>query len=230
MKFDISKIQYDGKDIRKKAKFYNKVNSRLAEIIGIVLGDGGLYQYHKNKYTVAVVFNKKEVDYLNYVRNLLNSYFAPYIFSFFEDKHEYKLHNNSIFVGSILSQAGIKVGNKIKNNVEIPGWIFHKKYLKYAIRGLFDSDGCVYRKYDDYAQIQFKFASYSLIKSVRTALIFLNFHPTKIQKQINNKEKFDWKFYLSRQKEIESFFEEIKPSNIKHVERFNKIRNGDVGI
>ncbi len=108
----------------KRISKYDKIKvnflPELAEIIGIVLGDGGLYQYHKNKYTSVVVFNKDEINYLSYVKKLLKGYFAPYTFSFYEDKSEHKLFNNSIYVGKILIGAGIRVGNKIKNDIIIP--------------------------------------------------------------------------------------------------------------
>ena len=41
--------------------------------------------------------------------------------------------------------------------------------------GLFDTDGCVYKKYDNYAQIQFKLGSFALILSIRKSLKNLNF-------------------------------------------------------
>ena len=229
MEFDISKIKYDGWNIRKKSKLPKGLTPELAEIIGILLGDGGLYKYNKNKYT-TVVFNKNEVCYLNYVKKLIEDYFAPYIFSFYEDKSEHKLHNNSVYIGKFLLKSGMKAGNKVKNNVEIPSWIFKKNFLKNVIRGLFDSDGCVYNKYGHYLQIQFKFACYSLISSVRNALIYLDFNPTRIQRETRPDGLVGYKIYLSRQGEIKRFFEEIGPGNKKHIERYKKIKNGEARI
>lgn len=231
MKFDLSKIIYDGKDIRKKIKLTRNPTSELAEIVGIMLGDGSLYINKKLKFHTTISFHKNEYSYLSYVKSLFEKYFYPYSFYINELKDEILLLNISICIGRILKIVGLKEGNKVKNRVEIPKWIFSsRRFIMSLVKGMFDTDGCVYKKYANYAQIQFKFGSYPLVKSLKKALINLNFNPTKIQKELNQKGTFGWKFYLSRQKEIDRFFMEIKPGNTKHIERYNKIRNGDAGI
>ena len=118
------------------------------------------------------------------------------------------------------------------NKIRIPSWIFQDKELtKRAVRGLFDTDGCVYRKYGHYAQIQIKFGCAETTESVQEALKKLGYHPTKIEKYLNKaKNVWAWKFYLSRQAEIDTFFNEIHPKNEKHIRRYNKIRSGAAGI
>ncbi|MBI2523170.1 hypothetical protein HYW19_02150 [Candidatus Woesearchaeota archaeon] len=71
MKFDFSKFKYNGKDIMKKINLPSKPTPELAEIIGIMLGDGSLYSY------------------LNYVKNLFEEYFYPYKFSLQELENEF---------------------------------------------------------------------------------------------------------------------------------------------
>ncbi len=83
------------------------------------------------------------------------------------------------------------------------------------IRGLFDTDGCVYRKYGPYIQIQFKFASLSLLAYTRKTLSKLGLHPTSIT---SDDTKF--RFFLSRQAEVDRFFRVVKPKNRKHLRRF----------
>ena len=231
MEFDLSEIKYDGKGIRKKIDLPNYPTCELAEIVGIMLGDGNLYLDKLFKFHTIVCFHKKETPYLNHVKNLFERYFYPYKFRIQELEYENFLMNVSKCIGRVLILVGIKEGNKVKNKVEIPNWVFgNKKFIISFLRGIFDTDGCVYRKYDNYVQIQFKFACYPLIKSVKEALIKLDYNPTKIQEGNSSKGGIDWKFYLSRQKEISRFFSEIKPSNVKHTIRFNKIKSGDAAI
>ena len=231
MKFDFSEIRYDGRDIRKNINLPNYPTIELAEITGIMLGDGNLYLSKKLKFYTTVCFNKKETYYLDYVKNLFESYFFPYKFRIQELEYEFLLRNISKCVGKILVLTGIKEGNKVKNKVSIPKWVFgNGNFLKSALRGLFDTDGSVFRKYNNYAQISFKFAGYDLTNSVREALIKLGFTPTKIQLGHSSKGGTDWKFYLSRQEEIKKFFHEIKPANDKHLERFRNIRGGGAEI
>jgi DNA-binding transcriptional regulator WhiA len=207
----------------------NEELCNLAEIVGIMIGDGCLYLDPLNKYQTTISFNKKEKDYLFYVKNLFERYFN-YKFCITEAKNELLLRNTSVFVGKTLIESGLINGNKVKNRIVIPNWIFKNKlFVSRAIRGIFDTDGCIYCKYGKYAQIQIKMASPETISSIRSALNFLRFSPTNIQKN-HNEQYLDWSFYLSRQNEIESFFDKIKPMNPKHILRYNQIKNGDAGI
>ncbi len=211
--------------------FSGEVNSNLAEIIGVILGDGSLYKDKKGKIHINIAFNKKEEDYLRYVKNLIETYFCSYKFCKINMPTEYLLRNVSVNVGTFLIEKGLKVGNKKINNVGIPEWIFqNKKFIISFLRGLFDTDGCVYRKYDNYAQIQFKFAGTKLIEDTRKALKILNFIPTKIMKDSSRKCKLSWKIYLSKQKEINRFMQLINPKNPKNWKRYSSIKNsGDAG-
>ncbi len=217
--------------IRSETRNY-KINSigikhtpELAEIMGIILGDGGLYAVRRNKFCMTVVFSKLERQYAEYVKSLFEKYFYPYKFYIFEAPHTFMLNNGSVYVGKYLLEAGMMLGDKIRSGVTTPEWVFKEKLLKYFLRGMFDTDGCVYRKYDDFAQIGFKLGSIPLIHSLRRALIELNFNPTEIKGHFHSKggARINWQFYLSRQSEIKRFFEEIQPMNQKHLDRFNKI-------
>lgn len=199
-------------------------SSELAEIIGIMLGDGCLYLDKKNKYHTIIAFHKDETAYLEYVKLLFKNTFE-YSFYVQELKCEFLLRNQSVFVGSQLIKNGLKSGNKIKNKLTIPSWIMEDRiFLINCIRGMFDTDGCIYHKYGSYAQIQFKFGSSLFVESVRDALIKLGFNPTKVQWETNYKGTLGWKIYLSRQNEIDWFFQEIQPNNPKHLRRYKKIR------
>ena len=205
----------------------------LAEIIGIMMGDGHFSMHNRrNLYHTVVCFHKKELEYLNYVRNLFLTYFESYKFSIYEIPHEFLLKNTSLLVDIHLLDHGLKSGNKIKNKITIPEWIINNNnYLRRCIRGFFDTDGCVYRKYNNYAQIQIKLGSPKTINSVYLALKKLGYNPTKIQKEYHNKKhKWAWKIYLSRQNEIKYFFNDINPMNPKHIMRYKRIINGSAGI
>ena len=156
-----------------------------------------------------------------------------YKFCISEGKNEFLLRNNSVFVGCYLIEFGLRCGNKIANKIVIPNWILgNKKFLLRFMRGFFDTDGCVYRKYGKYAQIQIKLGCEETLSSIRRVLIKLNFNPTRVQEG-HNRDFGDflyWKIYLTRQEEIKRFFVEIRPMNHKHNTRYKKIINGDVRI
>ena len=202
----------------------NSSQRKLAEIVGIMLGDGCLYFDKYRKYQTIVSFGKNEKSYLRYVQKLFQNYFLGYKFCITEIKTEFLLRNTSVFVGNELVDSGLIPGNKIKNNLSIPSWVFtDKPTLFRCVRGLFDTDGSVYCKYNHYAQIQFKLACLPMIRSLHNAVVDIGFNPTKIQRE-DYKGRTSWKFYLSRQKEIDLFFARIQPKNSKHLERYAKIR------
>lgn len=201
----------------------------LAEVLGIICGDGCIYLDSKKKYQVAIAFNKMETPYLYYVKNLLEQVFRPYKFCITEIRNEILLRNNSVYVGKQLINVGLLEGNKVKNKLQIPWWIHRNNdFLARFIRGYFDTDGCIYKKYGKYAQIQFKSACKEIILSVQKALLKLGYSPTNLQQELYS-GLFSWKIYLIKQKEIENFFKEISPMNRKHNQRYVRIKHGDAG-
>ncbi len=215
-----------------KLHFDSQVHNKedLAEISGILLGDGGIYLDYNKKYHITISFNKKETRYLYYVKTLIESYFYLYKWSILECRTEFFVRNISVHVANHLIKNGLKAGNKTANEVKIPNWIFsNEEYLIRCLRGLFDTDGCIYKKFSKYAQIQFKFGNYGTTSSVHRAVKKLGFFPTRIQQE-KNRKFIHWKFYIIRQSKIDSFFNIIKPQNEKHVIRYQKIRSGGAEI
>ena len=216
----------------KRLAFDNRTKSRgdLAEIIGILLGDGGIHLDTTGKYQVHIACNKAEVQYLSYLQKLFGSYFQPYSFYITELQTEYLLRNISVQLANHLFDSGLKSGDKILSKAVIPLWIFSDSMLlQRCIRGLFDTDGCVYRKFGKYAQLQFKFGGLPLIISLRNALLQVGFSPTRIQQECNDKF-IHWKLYIIRQQEIERFFKLIEPKNSKHCQRYKNIKLGTRGF
>lgn len=208
-------------------------NENLAEIVGIMLGDGALWLQPDcvNSYKIIVASDKREKAWLTYVKSLFEAYFEE-PFNIKEIKCGLHLTNYSAKVAHKLLKAGLIEGNKVENEVTIPSWVLkERKLLIRTVQGLFDTDGCVYKKYDTYAQIEFKFGSEITTKSVHNAVKRLGFNPTKIQRQYNSYTGgFLWRFYFSRQAEIELFFTEVTPKNPKHMERYKRIKGGAAGI
>jgi len=113
------------------------------------------------------------------------------------------------------NNQGLKYGDKIRNQVTIPAWIFKKKsYLRACIRGLIDTDGCIYAlkpHYSNYYQLSFKNYNMTLLRDVRKAFLTLGYPISKISK--NNQ------IYLTQKVFIRKFYKEIGFSNLKHQKR-----------
>jgi len=130
---------------------------KLAEFYGIMLGDGNSYKtsFYNSRtdkrgvYVIRVVGHSKlDIDYLI-------DYVKPLIEKLFEVNVKVRKHNVRNFITldaygkqlvDFLELKGFSSGNKIKNKLKIPKWIKeNKNYLKVCLRGLYDTDGSVYK-------------------------------------------------------------------------------------
>lgn len=119
-----------------------------------------------------------------------------------------------------LNRVGLPYGDKIANRARIPKWAFQRKsWLAACLRGLFDTDGCVYGfkrlppARGSKAIISYEFGSGSIIpKDVYKALCKLGYAARM------RTEKNECK--LTANKDIERFMNEIKPANRKHRNNF----------
>ena len=197
-------------------------DARLAELVGILLGDGNIYFCSKSKricsYSVRIAgdFEKDRDYHLNYIAPLCNDLFKinVRIRNHTVNNERFVCLESRLLIDFLIS-IGLKAGDKIKNKVGIPNWIFENtEFLKACLRGLIDTDGSVYRMSKrDKNLIRMDFTNYNrtLLDDTRAAFIRLGFNPSKII--CNNK------FFISRQDDIARYIREIGFSNNKHIER-----------
>lgn len=200
----------------------------LAELFGIILGDGHVDQIIRDSkvriYTLTIAGDSRtDKHYLeNYVSNLFKKLFresGKVSSSKCSNSCYLKIHGKKIIEFLVLK--GINPGNKKNNNQKIPDWILNnQKYLIACLRGLIDADGCVY--YISKAtnkNIRITFTSYipALMQDVRTSFIKLGFHPSKV---IRNED-----IYLSSKQDVDKYLLEIGFSNDKHLKRLQNLRN-----
>ncbi|MBI2068569.1 MAG: hypothetical protein HYT67_00450 [Candidatus Yanofskybacteria bacterium] len=202
------------KPIPFKKKTYKNINynviipkiysEKLAEMVGILLGDG-----HLTPTQVTVTLGKKD-EYTGYISDLMTS-----LFNVKPKTSVTKEGHYIIYLGSArLVRWFLKMGlcfNKVKNQVDIPPWCIRRKnYMINTIRGLIDTDGSVY-KLRFGTQISFCNRSLPLMKAVRTMLIRLGFKPSKISSH---------NIYLTRSGDLLKYYKEVGFNNKKHEKRF----------
>ena len=174
----------------------------LAEFIGIMLGDGSILERNG---CINISFDKRNNYYINYVFALCKMIFDVE----FRRKDEKNNNGAHLYFYSKdmmakLKSLGLKSGDKIKNNVGIPEWIKENEiYLKRCIKGLIDTDGCIYickrekRKYTKFTNFCSK-----LIADFKEGVDKLGYHFAKANKR---------NFCLYRREEVARFINEIKP-------------------
>lgn len=189
----------------------------LAEFVGICLGDG-----HLSRLQVAIFGDKsKDTVYLRrHVKPLMQRILklTPKLNT--KRPSENFLLLSSLAVTRYLHKLGLPYGSKIRKGARIPKWIFERKSLLEAcLRGLFDTDGCVYgflRKppaTGSKAIISFEFGKGSfLAKDAQRALG----RPGYLPRMMPHRNECR----LAVNKDIARFMSEIKPANGKHQDNF----------
>lgn len=192
------------------------LSTKLAEFIGVLLGDG-----HVNKRQVTVSLNlTTDFEYSEYVSNLAYKLFKikPYLLPW-KKTNCLTIGLSSTSLGEKLQEFGLKLGNKVKNQVDVPVWIQNSpEYATYCLRGLFDTDGCVYIDNHTvnkvlYRNIALNFTNRSipLLNFWKKQLECLGFHPT---------QKTPYSVFLRREDEIKLYFQLVGTSNPKHGKKY----------
>jgi len=193
-------------------------SNKLAEFVGIMIGDGGI----TSSQISITLHEKDDKAYSVYVFKLVESLFKVRPSVYRREEHSVvSIVVSRIALVEFCKSLGLKVGNKIKQKVDIPNWIYLKKgYQLACVRGLVDTDGCIFnechrikgKKYC-YPRLSFVSASLALRKSVHKILTILDFSP-KIR---NNRS-----VHIESRAEIIRYFREVGTRNAKHKKRFEK--------
>jgi intein/homing endonuclease len=216
-----SNLQNKEKTGFKTAKKFTrpKKNEKFAEFLGILFGDG-----HISKYQVSIATNSiTDINHAHFVMKLIFSLFSVTAkIKKKPNKNAVEMIVSSVNLVCYLQSEGMPLGNKIKGNIHIPLWIMEKeKFQKAFLRGLFDTDGCVYLdshsyKHKNYRHIGWTITSYAdkLLKDTTRSLALLGFEPTQQPSQKS--------VYIRKQHQIKRYFNEIGSHNSKHINRYQE--------
>jgi hypothetical protein len=196
---------------------FPKMNKKLAEFIGIVLGDGTL-----RKYSIEISGDKRyDTFYFNYIKSLVKDLFNLNI-SLYRDinKNTLCLVIFSVDLCKYINEKfDLPYGDKIKNESKIPKPILRNKELSFAcLRGLIDTDGCVGKSKE---KIRMVFSSNSgiLLKQVWNIGKSCNLFTYCYENQTGT-DSFE---------KIKNYFKCVGSSNHRHVIRFSeKLKNNNV--
>ena len=192
-------------------------NYDLAEFAGIMMGDGGI----STKQVFITLHSEDDHEYSLYVMKLIRNLFQviPSL-RYRKDAKAIDIVVSRKNLVDFCVQIGLKVGNKIRQGLDIPVWIMrNEQFQKACIRGLVDTDGCLFfhrytvnGKQYIYKKINFCSASPPLINSVFKIFSKLGFRPriTYDKRQI----------YLDSQTDVKNYFNIIGSSNAKILKKF----------
>jgi LAGLIDADG-like domain len=189
----------------------------LAEVVGIILGDGTIARYQ-----VKVTLDRhRDKEYAEFVAGLMGSILGERPSSTIQERdNTITLTISGIGLVEVLEKIGMKKGDKMANQVSFPGWIRENfSYRAACVRGLFDTDGGLYfhqkakKKY-----LGWCFASFSkpLLDDFAATLREYNFNVRKVGEH---------KLYMYSMANILRYMEVIGSHNPKNARKV-EIRRG----
>lgn len=210
--------QYPQCNLPKNYSFPEK-SAQLAELVGIILGDGGITNDQ-----VRVTLNKEtEIEYIDFVANLLKKLFSVEAKRYQYSNPKVKVCNlafSGVALVAYLAEIGIYKGNKVARQASVPKWVAQDKdYSLACLRGLIDTDGGVY--YHRHSSggynyfnlgLTFTNASLPLVDFVHETLISLGFTSKKKPRGV----------FLYRQDEVVKYMQIVKSNNLHHVKRLKE--------
>ena len=192
-------------------------SSRLAEFIGVLFGDGHVGHYQ----TSITLDSKTDREYAGYLKTMIEEDFGVGVtMSFRKKARALDLTISSVAFSKQMVHFGMVKGNKLREGLHIPEWIIYSSsYTQAFLRGLFDTDGCVYSelkkiKGKEYRYVGMAFASASpvFLGEIATALRGLGFLPTYTASQKS--------VYLRKQITVNAYFARVSSHNPKHSVRY----------
>lgn len=203
--------------IRKEIKYPLRC-AELAELIGIILGDGGMSGNHQ----LTISFNSKtDKEYSVFLGKILRDLFSiDYHIHTRKDCNGADIVVSSSNLIEFLLKQGLAAGNKVENQVDIPSWIYEKiEYQKACLRGLVDTDGSFYRhRYNSNGK------NYKYLK-----LCFTNCSKPLLNFVMRILKKLNFKAYLQgdhvsiySRTGIQKYFKDIGSHNPKHINKISK--------
>ena len=221
----IPELRYPNKSHRKTISLPQE-SPRLAELMGIIFGDGGI----NNNWQLTITLNSEaDSKYSYYVIYLLKTLFKISVAVRKRPcgKTLVLVCSSMNLLDFLISKGAVK-GNKILQKIDIPLWIkYNLVFTKYFIRGLVDTDGCLYThihktNYREYFNIGFCFTSYSKNLTYSLHEIFIRLG-IKSHLGYNNQ-----RIFLYGEKEVLKYLKIFGSSNPRIYQKYFKWRGARV--
>ncbi len=238
MEFDLTKVKFSICDIKRDIRLSKEMSKELAELIGIITGDGHVGIYKKcdgrNKHPIVICGHKTEdLDYYrDYLNNLFKKLFNVELKLRFSNQENtlYATIDSMCIAYFFYYSVGLPIGNKVSRTT-IPKCIQESETeIKTAfIRGLADTDSSISfkkgsREMNCYPTISIKQKSKQIIEDLSEALSVLGFTMCTEYDIIDNDKRgftsIGHRIYISGKPNLEKWMNMIGFSNPKHLTKY----------
>lgn len=199
------------------------LNTQICELVGAFIGDGYLTNCKKGQYVFGISGHRYlDEDYIKYLKNIILENFPstkPKLYYRTDEKTiMLKVCSKEIYI--FFKNLGFNSGKKA-HTVKIPKKIINNdEFIRTTIRGIFDTDGCVYldkrKTYaKPYSRITLQVASIELIEQLES---FLSNH---FKLYVNKKNRDGYRNYIEIYglKQLAKYLKIVGFSNQRHLKK-----------
>lgn len=170
-----------------------KKDGDLAELIGVVLGDGHICSYARTE-ELRIISNSNNLGFVARYAKIMEKVFnkKPYI----RKSNQSNSTRIGLYEKHISDRMGIPTGARKYSKIKVPFWILkNRKYIVRYLRGLYEAEGSFSTHKPTYTH-KFLFANKNetMLDNVYYLMKKLGFHPHRSPYQIQlsrNKEVYD---------------------------------------
>ena len=169
-----------------------KKDGDLAELIGVVLGDGHISKFPRTE-ELTIFSNAKNIGFVKRYSRLLKKIFdkVPYV----AKTSRGNCIRIRIYQKNIIRRLGVPISPRKNKKISVPRWILNNKnYIIRYLRGLYEAEGsfCVHRPTSTY-KLFFSNKNITMLKNVFRLMKILGFHPhwTKANYNIQLSKKYE---------------------------------------
>jgi len=215
-------------------KFPNEITPELAEEVGWHIGDGSMNYYNnqgklKGIYQLRGHIEDDKEHYLQRIKPIFKSLYGIDIS--LREMPSTRVFGFQIWSNELVKfkeSLGLKKGPKL--DLIIPEIFLKDNELKTAvIRGIFDTDGCVYlekRIHKLYPRLEISTICLRLAEQLRDLFLELGLRAT-MHKETNNRQdnrKQLYRIIIRGDEMLHKFIGLIKPANPKHIAKYERYR------
>ncbi|MBI4919443.1 hypothetical protein HY837_05910 [archaeon] len=214
-----------------------KIEAQLAELIGIIMGDGYLYN-NFNKYIIGIVGDPvKEKEYFLHIQKLIKNVFNKDVNAKVRGRGLRIVFGSKEIFNFLTKEIGLPYGQDKCERIKIPEKINSDWTLaRHTIRGLYDTDGSVFvsnkKRAPNYPTIELTSTSKSLLEQVKNTLNNQGFRTSNIRsyKYKNPNARISHKLSLNGRKNLIEWLEKISFSNPRKLKIAQEIKMGRAGF
>jgi len=165
-----------------------KRDGNLAELIGVLLGDGHLQKFPRTE-RLLIFSNSNNPGFIRRYTNLVERLFKKKTYVYKQSGQN--CTRISLYQKCISERLGIPTGARGAISITVPEWILENRdYVVRYLRGLYEAEGSLSHHEPTYThKLNFSNLNATMLENVYELMVSLGFHPSRDAKRVQISRK-----------------------------------------